>query len=269
MAPSAGTPLRVVVTGAGRGIGAALAGRAAAAGARVVVSDIDAAAVRSVADRIGAYAVPADIATATGVASLIESATAHLGEIDVYFANAGVVGQSGLGDSDEAWGQILDVNVMAHVRAARLLMPAWAERGSGRFVVTASAAGLLSMIDAASYSVTKHAAVAFAEWLAITYGPKGIIVQALCPQGVRTAMLEASGPLAELLSAQGALEPEEVADIAWQALAGDRFLILPHPEVADFYRLRASDTDRWLAGMQRLQVRLDTHTSATEKETIA
>lgn len=259
----------MVVTGAGRGIGAALASRAAAAGAAVVVSDINAGDVQTVADRIGAYAVPADIATATGVTSLIESATAHLGGVDVYFANAGIVGEAGLGDSDEAWDQILDVNLLAHVRAARLLLPAWVERGSGRFVVTASAAGLLSMIDAAPYSVTKHAAVAFAEWLAITYGSKGITVQALCPQGVRTAMLEASGPLAGLLSAQGALEPEVVADIAWDAMADNRFLILPHPEVADFYRLRASDTDRWLAGMQRLQVQFDALKPAHEKGTTA
>ena len=234
------TPLRVVVTGAGRGIGAALATKAAAMGAHVVVSDINESDVQAVANTIGAYAVPADIGTAAGVATLIEEATAHLGDIDIFFANAGIIGESGLGDSDAAWAQILDVNVLAHVRAARLLMPRWVERGSGRFVVTASAAGLLSMVDAASYSVTKHAAVALAEWLAITYGSAGVIVQALCPQGVRTPMLDASAHLAELLSAHGALEPTDVADIVWGAFEDNRFLILPHPEVADFSKFRAA-----------------------------
>ncbi len=246
--------MRAVVTGAGRGIGAAIATKLAAEGWRVVVSDIDPESAVEIAERIGAYAVPADSATAAGVAGLVEAATDHLDEIDVWFANAGIIGGAGLESTDAEWARTMELNVMAHVRAARLLVPGWVKRGQGRFVVTASAAGLLSMIGAAPYSVSKHAAVAFAEWLSLTYGDKGIVVQALCPQGVRTPMLDAAGDLRDLLSAQGALTPAAVADVVWAALQDDRFLILPHPEVADFYRYRASDTDGWLRGMRRLQL---------------
>ncbi|GAA1776486.1 SDR family oxidoreductase [Nostocoides vanveenii] len=254
---AADAPLRAVVTGAAGGIGAALAAKLVAEGASVVATDRDESGLAAIADRLGTYAVPADAATAYGVERVIEEATAHLGEIDAYFANAGVIGGAGLETPDEVWAQTLDVNVMAHVRAARLLMPAWVERGHGRFVVTASAAGLLSMIGAAPYSVSKHAAVAFAEWLSITYGDKGIVVQALCPQGVQTAMLDQAGELRDLLSAQGALTPEAVAELVWEAMQDDRFLILPHAQVAEFYRRRASDTDAWLRGMRRLQAGFD------------
>ncbi len=157
---------------------------------------------------------------------------------------------------------MLQVNVMSHVRAARLLAPVWAERVAsggpgGRFVVTASAAGLLTMIGAAPYSVTKHAAVGFAEWLSVTYGDRGVAVQAICPQGVQTAMLEQAGPLKDLLSHDEALAPSAVAD-AWVAsLDDDSFLVLPHPEVAGYYAALAADTDRWLAGMRRLQAKVD------------
>lgn len=250
----------VVVTGAGRGIGRALATRAAAEGARVVVNDLDPATAREVADGIGGTAVPGDASSAEGVAALIEGATGALGRIDVYCANAGIDGAGGadsLQTPDEHWARMLDVNVMAHVRAARLLVPGWLETGGGRFVVTASAAGLLTMIGSAPYSVTKHASVGFAEWLSVTYGHRGVTVQAICPQGVRTQMLEDAGPLQELLSRDQALEPEQVAD-AWVAsLTDDRFLVLPHPEVAGYYVARATDTDRWLAGMRRLQHKID------------
>ncbi|CAI9416536.1 SDR family NAD(P)-dependent oxidoreductase [Nocardioides sp. T2.26MG-1] len=251
----------VVVTGAGRGIGRALATQLAAEGARVVVNDLDPASAQDVADAIGGTAVPGDASSADGVAHLVDAATDALGRIDVYFANAGIDGAGGgtdsLQTSDEHWQRILDVNVMAHVRAARLLVPRWLETGGGRFVVTASAAGLLTMIGSAPYSVTKHASVAFAEWLSVTYGHRGVTVQAICPQGVRTQMLEDAGPLQELLSRDEALEPEQVAD-AWVAsLEDDRFLVLPHPEVAGYYAARATDTDGWLAGMRRLQHKLD------------
>jgi len=250
----------VVVTGAGRGIGRALAVRAAAEGARVVVNDLDPATAQAVADEIGGTPAPGDASSADGVRTLVDAATDALGRIDVYCANAGIDGAGGL-DSlqtpDEHWQRILDVNVMAHVRAARLLVPRWLESGGGRFVVTASAAGLLTMIGSAPYSVTKHASVAFAEWLSVTYGHRGVTVQAICPQGVRTRMLEDAGPLQALLSRDQALEPEQVAD-AWVAsLADDRFLVLPHPEVAGYYAARATDTDRWLAGMRRLQHKID------------
>jgi NAD(P)-dependent dehydrogenase (short-subunit alcohol dehydrogenase family) len=253
----------VVVTGAGRGIGRALATRLAAEGARVVVNDLDPVTARAVARDIGGTAVPGDASSADGVAHLIDVATQALGRIDVYCANAGIDGAGSTGGvdslqtSDEHWQRILDVNVMAHVRAARILVPRWLESGGGRFVVTASAAGLLTMIGSAPYSVTKHGSVAFAEWLSVTYGHRGVTVQAICPQGVRTQMLEDAGPLQELLSRDTALEPEQVADAFVAALADDRFLVLPHPEVAGYYAARATDTDRWLAGMRRLQHRLD------------
>ena len=173
----------VVVTGAGNGIGRAIARRMAAEGARVVVNDIDADAARAVAAEIGGMALPGDAASEAGVAALISAATDHLGSIDVYFANAGIEVAAGLQASEADWQRSLDVNVMAHVRAARLLVPTWLERGSGRFVVTASAAGLLTMLGSAPYAVSKHAAVAFAEWLSATYGHRGIVVQAICPQG--------------------------------------------------------------------------------------
>jgi NAD(P)-dependent dehydrogenase (short-subunit alcohol dehydrogenase family) len=250
----------VVVTGAGRGIGRALATRLAAEGARVVVNDLDRDTARTVADEVGGTAVPGDASSADGVRRLVDEATEHLGRIDVYCANAGIDGATGI-DSlqtpDDHWDRILDVNVLAHVRAARLLVPTWLESGGGRFVVTASAAGLLTMIGSAPYSVTKHAAVGFAEWLSVTYGHRGVTVQAICPQGVRTQMLEDAGPLQELLSRDAALEPEQVADAFVAGLDDDRFLVLPHPEVAGYYAARAADTDRWLAGMRRLQRKLD------------
>ncbi|SHK16986.1 Short-chain dehydrogenase [Pseudonocardia thermophila] len=247
----------VVITGAGRGIGRALATRMAAEGARVVVNDLDAAAVSEVAAAIGGVPVPGDAAAEAGVAALVESAREHLGAIDVWFANAGIARGFGLDMSEADWTASLEVNVLAHVRAARLLVPEWLERGSGRFVVTASAAGLLTMLEAPAYSVTKHGAVAFAEWLSATYRHRGIIVQAICPQGVQTKMLEETGPLRELLSHDTALTPQDVAETVWQALQDDRFLILPHPEVAKYYATRATDTDRWLAGMNKLQRRLE------------
>ncbi len=247
----------VVVTGAGGGIGRAIAARLSGEGARVVVNDLDGAAAEAVAAEIGGRAVPGDAATEVGVDALVDAAREHLGAIDIYFANAGVDLGTGLDTPAGDWAMALEVNVMAHVRAARRVVPRWLEAGGGRFVVTASAAGLLTMLGSAPYSVTKHAAVAFAEWLSATYGHRGVTVQAICPQGVRTAMLDNAGPLRELLSHDTALEPEQVAETVWQALQDDRFLVLPHPEVHGYYTHRANDTDRWLAGMRKLQRRLD------------
>lgn len=248
----------VVVTGAGRGIGAALAERAAQEGARVVVNDLDADTARAVADRIGGTAVPGDV---TAPEALIDAATEALGRVDVFFANAGIDGAGGadsLQAPDDVWDRVVDVNVMAHVRAARALVPRWLADGQGgRFVVTASAAGLLTMIGSAPYSVTKHAAVGFAEWLSVTYGARGVDVHAICPQGVRTHMLEEAGGLQALLSRDSALEPEEVAEAAVRAIEEGRFLVLPHPEVAGYYAARATDTEKWLAGMRRLQQKVD------------
>ncbi|GAB2867238.1 SDR family oxidoreductase [Nocardioides pacificus] len=247
----------VVVTGAGHGIGRALATRMAAAGARVVVNDLDADAAHAVAEEIGGFAAPGDAASEEGVSALVDVAREHLGAIDVWFANAGIDRGKGLEAPEADWASSLEVNVMAHVRAARLLVPDWVARGEGRFVVTASAAGLLTMLGSPTYSVSKHAAVGFAEWLSATYRHRGVVVQAICPQGVRTRMLEESGPLQELLSADTALEPADVAERAFEAMADDRFLVLPHPEVGDYYRHRAGDTDRWLRGMNRLQQGLE------------
>lgn len=248
----------VVVTGAGRGIGRALAARAAQEGARVVVNDLDADNAQRVADEIGGTAVPGDV---TAPEALIDAATETLGRVDVFFANAGIDGAGGadsLQTPDDVWDRVVDVNVMAHVRAARVLVPRWLDDdGGGRFVVTASAAGLLTMIGSAPYSVTKHAAVGFAEWLSVTYGARGVDVHAICPQGVKTQMLEDAGPLQALLSRDSALEPEQVADAAFTAIEEGRFLVLPHPEVADYYAARATDTERWLAGMRRLQQKVD------------
>jgi NAD(P)-dependent dehydrogenase (short-subunit alcohol dehydrogenase family) len=238
----------VVVTGAGGGIGAALAERFAAEGARVVVNDLDADRGAAVAARIGGTAVPGDASAVVGPAR-----DALDGRIDVFCANAGVGTGGGPEASDEEWALAWDVNVMAHVRAARELLPEWLERGSGRFVATVSAAGLLTMVGAAPYSVTKHGALAFAEWLAVTHRHRGIRVHAVCPQGVRTDMLAASGPTGQLVLAPTAIEPGEVADAVLRGIAEERFLILPHPEAGDFHRARATDPDRWIDGMNRLQ----------------
>jgi len=249
----------IVVTGAGHGIGRALAARLAAEGARVVVNDLDADAAERVAEEMGGYAVPGDAASEKGVTALVDAARSHLGGIDAWFANAGIDRGQGLEAQEADWAASLEVNVLAHVRAARLLVPDWAERGSGRFVVTASAAGLLTMLGSPTYSVSKHAAVAFAEWLSATYRHRGVVVQAICPQGVKTRMLADAGALKDVLSHDTALEPQDVAEAMWQALQDDRFLVLPHPEVGDYCAVRATQTDRWLHGMNKLQRRVDEH----------
>ncbi|MEU0336126.1 SDR family oxidoreductase [Streptomyces sp. NPDC006193] len=241
----------VVVTGAGGGIGAALARRFAAAGARVVVNDLDAGKAKAVADEIGGIALPGD---ASAVVAPAREALG--GTVDVYCANAGVAFEDGdlAGTPDETtWAASWDVNLMAHVRAAHALLPDWLRRGGGRFVSTVSAAGLLTMIGAPSYSVTKHGAYAFAEWLSLTYRHRGVKVHAICPQGVRTDMLAATGSAGDLVLRPTAIEPEDVAEALFRGIEEDRFLILPHPEVAGFYQLRAGDPDRWLAHMNRLQ----------------
>ncbi|MGX4693131.1 SDR family oxidoreductase [Streptomyces sp. JNUCC 63] len=238
----------VVVTGAGGGIGAALARRFAAEGARVVVNDLDAGKTEAVAGEIGGIAVPGDAS-----AIVAEARDALGGTIDVYCANAGLASAGSEAAGEEVWARAWDVNVMAHVRAAEALLPAWLERGSGRFVSTVSAAGLLTMIGAAPYSVTKHGAYAFAEWLSLTYRHRGIKVHAICPQGVRTDMLAAAGSAGGLVLQPTAIEPEDVADALFKGMEEDRFLILPHPEVAGFYQARAAHPDRWLRNMNHIQ----------------
>jgi NAD(P)-dependent dehydrogenase (short-subunit alcohol dehydrogenase family) len=246
----------VVVTGAGSGIGAAIARRLAAEGARVVVNDIDDAAASAVAESCGAIAMPGDASSEEGVASLVQGAGDELDGIDLFCANAGVA--RGGDDATEAdWAASWQVNVMAHVRAARLLLPGWLERGDGHLICTVSAAGLLTMLGSAPYSVTKHAALGFAEWLSATYVHRGITVQALCPMGVRTPMLAGISPAADIILGETAIEPEEVAGTVLEAIADGRFLILPHPDVARMYAGRATDPDRWLRGMNKLQQRTE------------
>ncbi|GAA1895553.1 SDR family oxidoreductase [Streptomyces sodiiphilus] len=242
----------VVVTGAGGGIGAALARAFADLGARVVVNDLDADKADAVAREIGGTSVPGD------ASAVVPAARDALGgRIDVFCANAGIAPRGGPEAEDAVWDAAWDVNVMSHVRAARELVPHWLERGEGRFVATVSAAGLLTMVGSAPYSVSKHAALAFAEWLSVTYRHRGIRVHAVCPQGVRTDMLRGSGRSGDLVLAPDAIEPEEVAAAVLAGIAEERFLILPHPKVAEYATARATDPDRWLTGMNRMQQKLE------------
>src|SRR6266508_1456246 len=240
----------VVVTGGANGIGRALCRRFAAEGARgVVVSDIDFDAARKVADEINGLAVKPDVASEADVIALVAKAKEAFGPIDLFCSNAGIGGVPGFEEvSNEDWRRIWEINVMAHIYAARAALPQMLERGSGYLLNTASAAGLLTQIGSAPYSVTKHAAVSFAEWLAVTYGDRGIRVSCLCPQGVRTQMLEEAQAAGAAFLLEGALEPEVVAEAALQGIAEERFLILPHPEVAEYFRRKGADYDRWLRG---------------------
>ena len=248
----------MVVTAAGSGIGRALARGLAAAGARVVVNDLDTEAAVAVAEEIGGYPAPGDMGTEKGVRELIAAAREYLNEIDIYCSNAGIGGGTTPVDTPDAvWQATWEVNVMAHVRATRELLPTWLERGHGTLVVTASAAGLLTMLGAAPYSVTKHAAESYAEWLSATYRHRGLTVHCVCPQGVRTAMYASSGAAGELLMGATAIEPPAVADALVAGMGDGRFLILPHPEVAGYYSFRAGEPDRWLRGMNKLQQRIE------------
>ncbi|WP_454788942.1 SDR family NAD(P)-dependent oxidoreductase [Mycolicibacterium lutetiense] len=252
-----------VITGAGSGIGRALAGSFAAAGARVVAADLDAESAEQTAVQIRAaggeaLGVQADASSTADIEALTATA---FGPVDIYVANAGILGAPGLG-SDESWAAILDVNLHAHIRAGQVLVPQWLSRGGGYFVSVASAAGLLSQIGAAGYAVSKHAAVGFAEWLAITYGDDNIGVSCVCPLGVDTPLLDAVRASADPDSAAGAasivqsgevISAEQVAAATVEAVRSDRFLVLPHPQVLDMYRHKGSDYDRWIAGMRRYQ----------------
>lgn len=250
----------VVVTGGASGIGAALCRRFAEEGARaVVVADLDADGATAVAGEVGGTAVATDVAVEADVKALAERAVAAHGPIDLFCSNAGIAIGGGVEVIDEDWQRIWDVNLMAHVYAARAVLPGMLARGEGYLLNTASAAGLLTNLGAAPYAVTKHAAVALAEWLAITHGDAGIKVSVLCPQGVRTPMLlggaDAGDEAAEMLLA-GAIEPEDVAAAVVEGLRAESFLILPHPEVAEYLRRKTDDYDRWLGGMRRLQARI-------------
>lgn len=248
-----------MVTGAAGGIGSALARRFHAAGARVVLSDL-AGAETIAAELPGSIAIDADMRSERSIIALIDAAEAEFGPVDLYFANAGVALGSDPMDEEGLWEVSFDVNIHAHRWAARRLLPEWLARGEGYFCSTASAAGVLAQIGSAPYSVTKHAAVAFAEWLSITYGERGLTVSCLCPQGVNTNMLNSGDDLGDggdvVKSVGVVLEPETVADIVHDAIVDERFLILPHPEVAGYMQLKATDLPRWLAGMRKLQRRV-------------
>lgn len=251
----------VVVTGGASGIGRALARRFEAEGARaVVVADRDGAGAAAVAEEIGGRSAVLDVADEAAVRALVADAERADGPIDLFCSNAGVGQPGGVEVPDADWERLWKIHVMAHVYAARAVLPAMLERGEGYLLNTASAAGLLNQIGSAPYAVTKHAAVALAEWLAITYGPRGVRVSVLCPQLVRTALTERGAAEGDRSIAaagvDGAIEPEAVAEAVVQALAAERFLVLPHPEVEAYLERKASDYDRWIAGMQRLQQRL-------------
>ena len=243
-----------VVTGGANGIGRALCQRFAAEGARgVVVADLDGERAAALAQEIGGIAVTTDVSREGDIVNLVARATKAYGAIDLFCSNAGIGTPGGVDEPNEVWQRIWEVNVMAHIYAARAVIPGMLARGEGYIVATASAAGLLAQIGSAPYSVTKHAAVAFAEWLSITHGDAGIRVSCLCPQGVNTDLLRrsAGGP-GEFLRAN-ALEPDAVAEAVVKAIDEERFLILPHPEVEEYFRRKATDYDRWLRGMRRLQ----------------
>jgi NAD(P)-dependent dehydrogenase (short-subunit alcohol dehydrogenase family) len=248
----------VVVTGGANGIGRALCRRFAAEGARgVVVADLDGDGAANVAKEIGGLAVTTNVSDEADIVHLVTQSINAYGPIDLFCANAGVFGESGGAEvPNKAWRQIWDVNVMAHIYSARAVLPGMLARGAGYLLHTASAAGLLTQVGGAPYAVTKHAAVAFAEWLSITHGDAGIKVSCLCPQGVRTQMLLGADGERESFLKEGAVEPEDVAEAVIAGLAEERFLILPHPEVAEYFRRKADDYDRWLRGMRRLNAKV-------------
>ena len=246
----------IVVTGAGNGIGAALCRRFARARARkIVASDIDADAASAVAHEVGGIAVPCDVGCEDQVRDLVNVTLAECGRIDVLCSNAGITVKGGINTSDDEWQQMWNVNLMSRVYAARAVVPHMLERGSGYIVHTASAAGVLTEIGSAAYSVTKHADVALAEWLSVRYGREGLRVSCVCPLGVTTDFLDNDDPIHRYLHLH-AITADDVAESVVQGMREERFLILPHPEVAEFFSLKTDDHDRWIKGMQRLRQKL-------------
>ena len=245
-----------MITGAAGGIGSALARRFAEQGAgAVVVSDLDGEAAEGVAEEIGATAIAADVGAEKGVSGLVADATAANGPIDIFWSNAGIPGPSGGPEADDqGWDACWRINVMAHIWAARALLPEMLERGDGHLVSTASAAGLTLQVSAMPYTVTKHAAVSVAEWLAVTYAERGIGVSCLCPQAVETPMLKAArqDPVgAAILEAGGVISPDEAAAVAVEGVRQGKFLLLPHPEVSRHIAVKGADPEKWLEGMRR------------------
>ena len=244
----------VVVTGAAKGIGRAIARAAVSSGARaVIIADLDSEGADAAAREIGGTPIACDVSREEDVRMLVERVEADHGRIDIFCSNAGIAVGGGPDAPTDQWQRIWDVNVMSHVFVARHVLPGMLARHEGYIVGTVSAAGLLNHLFAAPYGVTKAAALSFFEWLSIAHGDDGIRVSCLCPQGVKTDMLAAERRLGlEFLSAN-ALEPDAVAGAVMQGIADERFLILPHPEVAEYYRRKAGDYDRWIKGMRRLR----------------
>jgi len=244
----------IIITGAASGIGRELAQRFRKEGAAgITVADVQADALKKAADDVGSLAVPCDVTKESDIQALVKAAEDAYGPVDIFCSNAGIIRYGWEETLDDIWQLNWDLHVMAHVYAARAVVPGMVERGRGYLINTASAAGLLSQIDSCSYSVTKHAAVAFAETMAIRYGDKGVGVSVLCPQSVRTAM--ASGRGGAVASVDGMLEVEQLADCVIETLDREEFLILPHPQVRDYIKRKTSDYDRWLGGMRRLRDR--------------
>ncbi|EEE36251.1 oxidoreductase, short chain dehydrogenase/reductase family [Rhodobacteraceae bacterium KLH11] len=240
----------VVITGAAGGIGRGLAERFSDEGAHVICADIDLDGARNVAAKIGGDAFRCDVSAENDIQKLIETVEDTIAPIDLFCANAGILTLGGLDVPDADWDRIWKINVMSHVWTARHLIPRMVARGGGYLMTTASAAGLLNQPGAAPYGVSKHAAVGFAEWVALTYGDQGIRVSVLCPQAVRSEMIR--GHETSVAAIDGILEPDDVAQACVEALAEQRFLILPHPQVLDYMRLKTSDYDRWISGMNKL-----------------
>ena len=245
-----------VVTGAASGIGKALAARLAKEGARgVVCADLNEKDALAVAASVGGLGMRCDVGQEGDMNALVVAALERYGAVDIFCSNAGIIGRHGLDASLKEWRRTMDVNFMAHVLAARAVVPVMLKQGGGYIVATASAAGLLMQVDSATYTVSKHAAVAFAEWLSVNYAERGIRVSCLCPQGVRTPMLELAmeDPIgAAALNSGGLLEPEDVADSVVAGIRAEQMLILPHENVAGFMAFKGADHERWLRGMRRL-----------------
>jgi NAD(P)-dependent dehydrogenase (short-subunit alcohol dehydrogenase family) len=247
----------IVVTGGARGIGRALAKRFASARAEaVVVADIDLDGASRVAKEIGGLAFQCDVSRESDVKQLIDRVQTEQGRIDIFCSNAGIAVGGGPEAPTDQWQRIWDVNLMSHVFVARHVLPAMLERGEGYILGTVSAAGLLNHVFAAPYGVTKAAALSLFEWLSIAHGGQGIRISCLCPQGVKTDMLEAERRVGLEFLTENALEPDAVAEVVLQGLGDERFLILPHPEVEEYFRRKATDYDRWLKGMRRLRANI-------------
>jgi NAD(P)-dependent dehydrogenase (short-subunit alcohol dehydrogenase family) len=247
----------IVVTGSARGIGRALATRFAREGAEaVVVADIDLDGASEVAKEIGGTAVQCDVSRESDVEKLVDRVQSAHGRIDIFCSNAGIAVGGGPETPTDQWQRIWDVNLMSHVFVARYALPAMLQRGEGYILGTVSAAGLLNHVFAAPYGVTKAAALSLFEWLSIAHGAQGIRISCLCPQGVKTDMLAAERREGIDFLTATALEPETVAEIVQQGLRDERFLILPHPEVGEYFRRKADDYDRWLKGMRRLRANI-------------